>query len=114
MRKTFTKSIRLSQQEADEMAYLTTLLSASSEASLLKEALLRGVMEKKIEAAVQRYLRRDLSVGEVAELYRIPTHILVRALQERRIPMLDVTQEEAVTTLEALRVSHGLSADGTK
>jgi hypothetical protein len=37
---------------------------------------------KKIEAPVQRCLRRDLSVGEVAELHRIPTHILVRTLQE--------------------------------
>lgn len=96
------------------MAHLATLLSASSEASLMKEALLRGMMETKIEAAIQRYLKRDLSVGEVAELYRLPTHILVRALQERRVPMLDVTQEEAATTLDALRARHGLSPDNAK
>lgn len=113
MSRTVTKSIRLPQQEADEMAYLTSLLSASSEVSLIKDLLLRGMMETKVEAAVQRYLKRDMSVGEVAEPYRIPTHILVSALQERRISMLDLTHEEAVESLDAMRQRHA-PQDGTQ
>lgn len=106
MGKTVTKSIRLTPQEADEMAHLATLLSASSEASLMKEALFRGMMQTKIDGAIQRYLKRDLSVGEVAELYRLPTHILVRALQDKRVPMLDLSPEEAETAWHALRQRH--------
>lgn len=74
----------------------------------MKEALLRGLMAMKLEAAVARYTQRDLSVGETAELFGIPPVLLLQELARRRIPTMDVTVEEMEENLERLLARHGL------
>ena len=106
---TVTKSIRLTPEEAREADRLAALLGAASESALLKEALLRGMTQMKLEAAVARYTHRDLSVGEVAELFGVPAPLLLQELALRRIPTMDVPEEEFEANLRRLMVLHDLT-----
>lgn len=110
---TVTKSIRLTPDEAREAGRLATLLGSPSESALLKEALQRGIMQMKLEAAVMRYTLRDLSVGEVAEMFGVPVALLLQELARRRIPTMDAPVEEFEANLRQLMVVHGLT-DGTR
>ena len=62
----------------------------------------------KLEAAVAPYTQRDLSVGETAELFGIPSVLLLQELARRRIPAMDVPVEEMEENLRNLLVRHGL------
>ena len=106
---TVTKSIRLTPEEAREADRLAALLGATSESALLKEALLRGMTQMKLEAAVTRYTHRDLSVGEVAEMFGVPTPLLLHELARRRIPTMDVPVDEFEANLRRLIRLHGLT-----
>lgn len=106
---TVTKSIRLTPEEAREAGRLATLLGSASESALLKEALLRGMMAMKLEAAVTRYTHRDLSVGEVAEMFGVPVPLLLQELARRRIPTMDVPVEEFEANLRRLMALHNLA-----
>ena len=107
-RATVTKSIRLTPEEARDAGRLATLLGSASESALLKEALLRGMMEMKLEAAVMRYTHRDVSVGEVAEMFGVPVPVLLQELARRRIPTMDVPVEEFEANLRQLTLLHNL------
>lgn len=108
-RATVTKSIRLTPEEAREAGRLATLLGTASESALLKEALLRGMMEMKLEAAVMRYTYRDVSIGEVAEMFGVPVPLLLQELARRRIPTMDVPVEEFEANLRQLTALHHLA-----
>lgn len=64
----------------------------------------------KLDAAVARYTHRDLSAGEVAEMFGIPEPVLLEELARRRIPTMDVPVEEFEANLRRLTARHGLEA----
>lgn len=101
--RTVTKSIRLTAREADETARLVRVLTSASEAALIKEAYQRGLYEMKVEKAVARYLRRDLSIGEVAEIYGLSPADLTHELIYRKIKLMDdVPEDEVKESMTAL------------
>ena len=106
MPKTMTKSIRLSVEEARETARLAKAMPFGSEAALIKCAFSRGLMDIKLDEAVSRYTKRNLSLGEVAELYGLSSADLSAELQRRQIPMIESTYKEAAKNLDTLAARH--------
>lgn len=106
--RTVTKSIRLTHEEARETSHLSALLSSVSEASLIKQAFRRGLMEMKLNAAVNRYTERDMSIGEVADTYSVSPADLAQELVRRRIPTMDVPANLIEDNLDRLLARHGL------
>ncbi len=105
--RTITKSIRLTTEEANEASRLVHVLKGSSEASLIKEAFQRGLYDIKVEKAIARFLRRDLSVGEVADIYGLSPADLIQELIARKIKLMeDVPEDEVKTSMDELIEQH--------
>ena len=81
------RTVYFSQEEADDLAELLKdqLLS---ESELLRQWVLNGMRQCRIERAVAAYERREVDVRGGAELARVPIGAFVDTLAERRIPML--------------------------
>lgn len=74
---------------------------------------MRDMMQMTLEAAVMCYTHRDLSVGEVAEMFSVPVVLLLQELARRRIPTIDMPVEEFEANLKHLTALHGLT-DGSR
>lgn len=102
-KKTVTKSIRLSPDEARELERLVQLFPASSEANLIKAAYLRGLTSLKLQGAIHTYAERQFSVGEVAEMYGLSPADLTNELVRRGIKLMEgITPAEAEANIERL------------
>ena len=53
---------------------------------VLREALDIGLKEKKLVMALEKYKRREISVGKAAELADVPLSRFLDVLRERNIP----------------------------
>jgi predicted HTH domain antitoxin len=106
MSRKVTKSIRITTDEAIALSRLSGLLSRSSEAALLYEAYSRGLAAIKLDEAVSEYTKREMSLGEVADLFELSSADLARELARRNIPMLEVSSEQAEENLNRLIERH--------
>jgi predicted HTH domain antitoxin len=106
MGRKVTKSIRITTDEAIALSRLSGLLSRSSEAALLYEAYSRGLAAIKLDEAVSEYTKREMSLGEVADLFELSSADLARELARRNIPMLEVSSEQAEENLNRLIERH--------
>lgn len=106
MGRKVTKSIRITTDEAIALSRLSGLLSRSSEAALLYEAYSRGLAAIKLDEAVSQYTKREMSLGEVADLFELSSADLARELARRNIPMLEVSSEQAEENLNRLIERH--------
>jgi Arc/MetJ-type ribon-helix-helix transcriptional regulator len=82
-----TKSIRLTEQEAQDLEELVKS-SGEVEASVLKRAALRGLRDERVDKAVLRYLN-GASSSEAAALANVPRAKFLDLLAEKGITILD-------------------------
>ena len=81
-----TKSIRLTEEEADEVAGYLQLVGGTV-AALLKEAALRGFREMRVSRGVLAYVE-GAPVAEAARIAGLPRAPFLQALIERGISVL--------------------------
>ena len=81
-----TKSIRLSDAEAREVATYLSLVGGT-EAALLKEATLRGLREIRLSRAVAAYTE-GASSSEAARIAGMPRAPFLQALMDRGVAVL--------------------------
>lgn len=109
--KYVTKSIRLTEDEAH---ILTELVEdhAASESALMRQWVLRGMRQFRIEQAVAAYQRDEVDMREGAAMAGIPIGVFVEELAVRRVAVLhdpDMVEQE----LTALRNTFGRGKDDT-
>ncbi|MCC9076249.1 hypothetical protein FKZ61_009015 [Litorilinea aerophila] len=88
---TVTKSIRLSPEEAEELARLSAQ-TATPEASLMKQWVREGMRTRKIELAVQAYMQRKVDLRGGAAMAGVSYNRFLRELQSRNIVVLEDDQ----------------------
>lgn len=93
MSKLVTKSIRLTEAEARTLADLVED-HAASESALMRQWVLRGMRQFRIEQAVAAYQRDEVDLREGAAMADIPIGVFVDELATRRVAIL--TDAEAL------------------
>ncbi|MBI3957234.1 MAG: hypothetical protein HY328_00395 [Chloroflexi bacterium] len=88
MSQTITKSIRLSMAESAEIARLSAQ-TATSEAALLKQWVLRGVQSHKLDLAVQAYMNDRVDIRGGAQMAGVSYNRFMHELEDRRVLILD-------------------------
>jgi len=83
-----TKSIRLSSQEAEELAAISKR-SVASEAALIKKWLLQGLQNEKMERAIQAYMQRKTDLRGGAALAGVSYNRFLHEVQAHNIVVLD-------------------------
>jgi len=83
-----TKSIRLSSQEARELATFSKR-SAASEAALMKKWLLQGLQNEKMERAIRAYMQRKTDLRGGSVLAGVSYNRFLHEVQMRNIVVLD-------------------------
>ena len=87
MSKQVTKSIRLTEEESRELAGLVAE-HAASESALMRQWVLRGMREFRVEHAVAAYQRDEVDLRDGAALAGIPIGAFVEELAARRVAIL--------------------------
>jgi predicted HTH domain antitoxin len=87
MSKQITKSIRLTEREARELAELVAE-HAASESALMRQWVLRGMQDYRIERAVAAYQRDEVDLSGGAAMAGIPIGSFVDELAMRRVAIL--------------------------
>jgi len=87
MSKPVTKSIRLTAEEARDLAALVEE-HAASESALMRQWVLRGMREFRIERAVAAYQRDEVDLRDGAALADLPVGAFVDELAHRRVAIL--------------------------
>jgi len=82
-----TKSIRLTEDEARELAGLVEE-HAASESALMRQWILRSMREFRIERAVSAYQRDEVDLREGAAMAGIPIGLFVDELSKRHVTIL--------------------------
>jgi len=81
-----TKSIRLSETEAEEIAVYLDLVGGT-EAALLKEATLRGLREIRLSRGILAYIE-GVPPSEAARIAGLPRAPFLHALMDRGVALL--------------------------
>ncbi len=81
-----TKSIRLSETEAEEIAIYLNLVGGT-EAALLKEATLRGLREIRLSRGILAYIE-GVPPSEAARIAGLPRAPFLHALMDRGVTLL--------------------------
>jgi predicted HTH domain antitoxin len=85
--KYVTKSIRLTEDEARELAALVAD-EAISESALMRQWVMRSMRQERIERAVAAYQRDEVDLREGASMAGVPIGVFVDALSERHVAMV--------------------------
>ena len=88
MSQTITKSVRLSQNESQELARLSEQ-TFMSEASLLKKWVLEGIQTQKLDMAIQKYMQRKTDLRGGAVLAGVSYNRFLQEIEARNIVILD-------------------------
>ncbi|MEZ4707989.1 MAG: hypothetical protein R3A44_12315 [Caldilineaceae bacterium] len=88
MNATVTKSIRLSQDESQELRQISAE-SLVSEAALMKKWVLEGIRSEKLERAIRAYQKRLVTLGEGAAMADVSYNRFMREIEARNIVILD-------------------------
>ena len=103
--KRVTKSIRLTTEEADDLAQLVTG-TAYAEAALLRQWVLAGMQQFRVVEAMRLYQDGHGDIYQAAARARLPFAILPDEMAARKVAILD--QPDAFGPgLEALRGTFG-------
>ena len=110
--KRVTKSIRLTTEEADDLAQLVTG-TAYAEAALLRQWVLVGMQQFRVVEAIRLYQDGHIDIHQAAARARLPVAILLDEMAARKVAILD--QPEAFGPgLEALREAFGAGPEEEK
>ena len=86
--KRVTKSIRLTPEEAAELAQLVAG-TAYAEAALLRQWVVTGMQQFRVAAAIHAYQDGTLDLAQAAAEARLPVAVLLDELAARRVAVLD-------------------------
>src|SRR5215475_15600673 len=110
--KRVTKSIRLTTEEADDLAQLVTG-TAYAEAALLRQWVLVGMQQFRVVEAIRLYQDGYVDIRQAAARARLPVAILLDEMAARKVAILD--QPDAFGPgLEALRGAFGTESEDVK
>jgi hypothetical protein len=110
--KRVTKSIRLTTEEADDLAQLVTG-TAYAEAALLRQWVLAGMQQFRVVEAIRMYQDGHIDIYQAAARARLPVAILLDEMAARKVAILD--QPDAFGPgLEALRGAFGTEPENEK
>jgi predicted HTH domain antitoxin len=109
MNKQITKSIRLTESEARDLAELVSE-HAASESALMRQWVLRGMQDYRIERAAAAYQRDEVDLTDGAALAGIPIGSFVDELAARRVAILH-DGESITEELEEIIAEFGLPPD---
>ena len=100
-----TKSIRLTQAEAEELGHLVEG-TAYAEAVLMRQWVLAGMQQFRVVGAINAYQEGRAEVPHAAEQARLPVAVFLEEMAARKVAFLD--QADAFGPgLEALRQTFG-------
>ncbi len=83
-----TKSVRLTSDEAQELARAAQQ-TAATESALMKKLILEGLQAQKLDRAVQAYMRREVDLRGGAALAGVSYNRFLRQVQARHIVILE-------------------------
>jgi hypothetical protein len=107
--KRVTKSIRLTTEEAEDLAQLVTG-TAYAEAALLRQWVLAGMQQFRIAEAIRMYQDGHVDIYQAAARARLPVAILLDEMAARKVAILD--QPDAFGPgLEALQGAFGVEPE---
>src|SRR5262249_58007214 len=107
--KRITKSIRLTPEEAADLAQLVAG-TAYAEAALLRQWVLTGMQQFRVAEAIRAYQEGGVDVAQAAAQARLPVALFVDELAARRVALLE--QPDAFGPgLAALRADFGMASD---
>src|SRR5215475_8401844 len=110
--KRVTKSIRLTTEEADDLAQLVTG-TAYTEAALLRQWVLAGMQQFRVVEAIRMYQDGHADIHQAAARARLPVTILLDEMAARKVAILD--QPDAFGPgLEALQGAFGAELEDKK
>ena len=110
--KRVTKSIRLTTEEADDLAQLVTG-TAYAEAALLRQWVLVGMQQFRVVEAIRLYQDGHVDIHQAAARARLPVAILLDEMAARKVAILD--QPYAFGPgLETLRGAFGTEPEDEK
>jgi hypothetical protein len=110
--KRVTKSIRLTTEEAEDLAQLVTG-TAYAEAALLRQWVLAGMQQFRVAEAIRMYQDGHIDMHQAAARARLPVAILLNEMAARKVAILD--QPDAFGPgLEALRGAFGVEPEEEK
>jgi hypothetical protein len=110
--KRVTKSIRLTTEEADDLAQLVTG-TAYAEAALLRQWVLAGMQHFRVVEAIRMYQDGHVDIYQAAARARLPVAVLLDEMAARKVAILD--QPDAFGPgLEALRGTFGAEPEDKK
>jgi hypothetical protein len=110
--KRVTKSIRLTTEEAEDLAQLVTG-TAYAEAALLRQWVLAGMQQFRVVEAIRMYQDGHIDMHQAAACARLPVAILLNEMAARKVAILD--QPDAFGPgLEALRGAFGVEPEEEK
>ena len=106
--KRVTKSVRLTEAEAQELAQLVDG-TAYAEAALLRQWILSGMQQFRLTQAIQAYQDGHLDLHQAAEQANLPMAVLLEDLAARKVAVLE-TSDAFGAGLTALREAFGQEA----
>lgn len=83
-----TKSVRLTPEEAEELAQ-TAEQSVTSEAALTKKWILTGIHKHRLDRAIQAYIQRKVDLRGGAAMAEVSYNRFLREIQDRNIVILE-------------------------
>jgi hypothetical protein len=86
--KRVTKSIRLTEAEAEELARLVEG-TAYAEAALLRQWVLTGIQQFRVAEAIRAYQEGQADVQQAAEQAHLPVAVLLEEMATRKVAVLD-------------------------
>jgi predicted HTH domain antitoxin len=107
-----TKSIRLTEDEAKQLAALVEQ-QAASESALMRRWILRSMREARIENAVAAYQHDEVDLREGAAMAGIPIGVFVDELANRHVAILrdpSILREELEDLMATFGSSEGRAA----
>ncbi len=81
---TETLSVRIPEEDVLEIEKISKLDNKSRSVTL-RDILDRGIKEKKLEIAINKFTRKEVTVGKAAEIATLPLTVFMDILSERKI-----------------------------
>ncbi len=104
---TVTKSIRLSDTEANELGALSKQTTIS-EAALMKKWVLEGIRAEKLERAIQAYMKGNADLRSGASMADMSYNRFMQEIQSRNIVILE--EDGFLTRLDFLAEAYDVPA----
>jgi len=79
-----TVSVRIDKPELDEINKISKM-EKKTKSDILREVLDKGIKEKKLEIALERYRNKEVSMGKAANIAQMPLSLFMDLLVEKKI-----------------------------